>query len=93
LKDGSERLAAAAGVLLFAIHRRLAGGRNVPGFLALLAYSGFALLGVLPPDRELGAGDPGYRDRRFESRSLSDLSPDELPMRRVLSRSPDSLRQ
>lgn len=48
IRAGYLGLAALTGVLLFVIHRQLAGGRNGPGFLALLAYSGFSLLGLLP---------------------------------------------
>ncbi len=48
IRVGYLALAAAAGVLLFAVQRRLAGGRGAPAILALLVYSGFALLGFLP---------------------------------------------
>ena len=48
IRAGYLGFAATTGLLLFAIHRRLAGGRIVPGLIALLAYCGFALLGVLP---------------------------------------------
>jgi len=48
IRAGYLGFAATTGLLLFAIHRRLAGDRVVPGLIALLAYCGFALLGVLP---------------------------------------------
>lgn len=48
IRGGYLAFAAAAGVLLFAVHRRLAGGRAAAGFLALLAYCGAPLLGFAP---------------------------------------------
>lgn len=48
IRVGYLVLAGVAGILLFAIHRRLAGDRATAGLLALLAYCGFALLGVMP---------------------------------------------
>ena len=48
IRAGFLLLAAAAGLALFAVHRRLANGRFVPGFLALCAYLGFPLMGLLP---------------------------------------------
>jgi hypothetical protein len=48
IRAGYLGFAALTGLFLFAIHRRLAGGRTVPGLIALLAYCGFTLLCVLP---------------------------------------------
>lgn len=48
MRVGCLAIAAATGLLLFAVHRRLAGGDDAAGFAGLLGYLGFALLGVLP---------------------------------------------
>lgn len=48
IRAGFLAFAGAGGLLLFAVHRRLGGGRVLPGLLALVAYTGFALLGELP---------------------------------------------
>lgn len=48
MRAGCLAIAAATGVLLFAVHRRLFLGDDVAGLAGLLAYLGFPLLGVLP---------------------------------------------
>jgi hypothetical protein len=48
IRAGTLIVAALAGLLLFELHRRLSGGRGACGFLGLLAYLGFSLLGLLP---------------------------------------------
>jgi hypothetical protein len=48
IRAGTLIAAALAGLLLFELQRRLAGGEGACGFLGLLAYCGFSLLGLLP---------------------------------------------
>ncbi len=48
IRAGFLVLAAGAGLALFAVHRRLANGGFVPGLLAVCAYLGFPLMGLLP---------------------------------------------
>lgn len=48
VRIGYLGFAALAGVLLFAIHRRLRDDSNAAGFIALGCYLGFSLLGLLP---------------------------------------------
>ncbi len=48
MRTGSLAIAAATGLLLFAVHRRLRLGDGAAGLAGLLAYLGFPLLGVLP---------------------------------------------
>lgn len=48
MRVGCLVIAAATGLLLFAVHRRLALGDGAAGLAGLLAYLGFPLLGVLP---------------------------------------------
>jgi len=48
IRVGSLTLAALTGLLLFFVQRTLAGGACAAGLIAVLAYVGFTLLGVLP---------------------------------------------
>jgi hypothetical protein len=48
VRVGYVMLAALGGLLVAAVHRRLAGGCPVSGLLALAAYCGFPLIGGLP---------------------------------------------
>jgi MFS family permease len=48
IRAGYLAFAAAGGLLLLALMRRLAGGRAAPAILGLLAYCAFPLLGWLP---------------------------------------------
>ncbi len=48
IRVGYLGIAALGGVLLFTIHRRLAGNDATAGLLGLLAYCSFGLLGLMP---------------------------------------------
>lgn len=48
IRVGSLTIAALAGLLLFVVQRRLAGGSCAAGLIGVLAYDGFTLLGTLP---------------------------------------------
>lgn len=48
MRTGCLSIAAATGLLLFAVHRRLFLGDDAAGAAGLLAYLGFPLLGLLP---------------------------------------------
>ncbi|MCH2173380.1 hypothetical protein MK489_21610 [Myxococcota bacterium] len=48
IRAGSLTLAAVIGLLIFSIHRHLGRGRNLNGWLGVLAYCAFPLLGALP---------------------------------------------
>lgn len=48
VRVGFLGLAASGAVLLFVLHRTLAGGKGLPALLAMLPYLGFAYIGMLP---------------------------------------------